>query len=186
MQNVLSYQEQGISSTWMRDIKNRASGTGETITKDSTFTSLKSQKGKIKRGKGRRKKMVSENFLNLAKNTNLRTYLRTSWWRWKGRVKKLETQHLKNLNISVFTGLCLRLWTSKCFSSDKTSSLMPRPRTSFLGCSLQVYFLEAVNPFDFFSPLSFCKARRLERAGVEGIPFPSRNKSSGKVLYFGE
>ena len=55
----------------MRDIKNRASGTGETITKDSTFTSLKSQKGKIKRGKGRRKKMVSGNFLNLAKNINL-------------------------------------------------------------------------------------------------------------------
>ena len=59
----------------MRDIKNRASGTGETITKDSTFTSLKSQKGKIKRGKGRRKKMVSENFLNLAKNTNLQKYV---------------------------------------------------------------------------------------------------------------
>ena len=52
----------------MRDIKNRASGTGETVTKDPTCTSLKSQKGKIKRGKGCRKKIVSENFLNLAKN----------------------------------------------------------------------------------------------------------------------
>ena len=55
----------------MRDIKNRASGTGETITKDPTFTSPKSQKGKIKRGKGHRKKIVSENFLNLAKTINL-------------------------------------------------------------------------------------------------------------------
>ena len=55
---------------------NRVLRTCGQITKDPTFTSLKSQKGKIKRGKGHRKKIVSENFLNLAKNTNLPTYWR--------------------------------------------------------------------------------------------------------------
>ena len=80
-------------------------------------------------------------------------------------------QHLKNLNISVFMGLCLRLWTSKCFSSDKASSLMPLPHTSFPGCSLQVYFLEAVNSFDFFSPSHFVRPEGWR--GLEWKEFPS-------------
>lgn len=49
---------------------NRDSGTYETTTKDLTFMSLKFQEKKKKR-EGLSKEIISENFLNLANNTNL-------------------------------------------------------------------------------------------------------------------
>lgn len=127
-------------------------------------------KGEDKKREGPQKENSVRKFPKFGKKYKP-TYILKSRWRWKGRVKKLETQHLKNLNISVFMGLCLRLWTSKCFSSDKASSVMPLPHTSFPGCSLQVYFLEAVNSFDFFSPSHFVRPEGWR--GLEWKEFPS-------------
>lgn len=62
----------------MRDIKNRASGTGETITKDPTFKTYLSQKGKIKE-EGPQKENSVRKFPKFGKKYNSLYILKSRW-----------------------------------------------------------------------------------------------------------